>query len=177
MDDRDLARLDPPVVAVHRLVRRRFHVGEIPLLLLGDERLDVVVQRALVAFQRQHVVGSLPHDLRGDHPLATHRVDGDDRTLHVDHVQQRRNGDDLIRLLVDLDLAQHQTLARRERRDDVRGLAALLPCAARRLAVEADRLDRRADQRRGEGGEATLERLRIDRGQDVAEGVVRRRSV
>jgi hypothetical protein len=54
------------------------------------------------------------HDLRGDVALAAYRVDRHDRALDRHHVEQRRDGDDLIRLLAHLDLAQHDALPRRE---------------------------------------------------------------
>ena len=57
--------------------------------------------------------------IRGDVALAAHRVDCYDRALDRHHVEQRRDGDDLVRLLAHLDLAEHDALPRREGRDHV----------------------------------------------------------
>ena len=86
---------------------------------------------------------------------------------------------DLVRLRIDLDLSQHKALTRRKRRHDMgSGLSLRLRAGtALGLAINGDRLDRRADQRRDPGDEATLERLRVETGEDVAEMVMRRRAV
>ena len=65
-----------------------------------------------------------------------------------------------------------------ERRDHVdRRLGVLLAGAAQRLAVDGDDLPRRAGQRRHPLHKAALELLGVEGGDDVAEVIVRRRSV
>src|SRR3954453_109404 len=90
-----------------------------------------------------------------------------------------RNGDDLVGFLRHLDLPEHEALARREGRDHVDGrlAARLLAGAARGLAVNGDHLGWRSDQRGDPGDEATLERLGVTRGEDVAQVIVRRRPI
>ncbi len=106
-------------------------------------------------------------------------VDGDHGAFDRHHVQERRNGDDLVGFLRHLDLPEHETLARGEGRDHVdRRLGALLLVrAARRLAVDGDDVGGRLGQRRHPGNEAALERLRVERGEDIAELVMRGRAV
>src|SRR3972149_6806751 len=57
---------DAAVVAVDRLMSGDFGVLETAGLLLGGENLDVLAQRALIAFERQDVVGLLVQDFLGD---------------------------------------------------------------------------------------------------------------
>jgi hypothetical protein len=42
------------------------------------------------ALQRENVVGLLVHHLLGDVALAAHRIDGHDRSVNRQHVQQLR---------------------------------------------------------------------------------------
>ena len=122
----------------------------------------------------------MSQDLLGDVALAAHRVDGHDGAFDGHHVEQLGDGDDLVGLLRHLDLAEHEPLTRREGGDHVdRRLAALLLAgAARGLAVDGDHLAlARAGQRGDPGDEAALERLGVERGEYVAEVIVRRRSV
>ena len=89
--------------------------------LLGHEGLDIVAQRALIAFQRENVVGFLVHHLLGDVALAAHRVDGHDRPLDRQHVQQLGDGNDFVGLFRHLHLAQHEPLTGCEGRDQMDG--------------------------------------------------------
>ena len=107
------------MIAIDRLIAADRRVLEAVGLLLGDEELDILAQRALVAFQREDVIGLLVEDFLGDVALAAHRVDGHDGALDRHHVEQLGDGDDLVRLLRHLDLAEHEALARREGRDHV----------------------------------------------------------
>ena len=95
-------------------------------LLLGHEQFDILAQRALVALQGEDVIGLLVEDLLGDVALAAHRVDGDDGALDRHHVEQLRDGDDLVGFLRHLDLPEHEALARREGGDHVDGRLAAL---------------------------------------------------
>src|SRR4051812_1468920 len=55
--------------------------------------------------------------------------------------------------------------------------AIALAGAARGLAIDGDHLGRRSDQRSDPGDEATLERLGVNRGEDVAQVIMRRRPI
>jgi hypothetical protein len=50
-------------------------------LPLGDEELDIVAQRALIALEREHVIGLLVDDFLGDVALTTNSIDAHDRAL------------------------------------------------------------------------------------------------
>jgi len=56
VDDRGDPGLDPAVIAIDRLMAAYFGVGKIPGFLLGGEQPDVVVKRALIAFEREDIV-------------------------------------------------------------------------------------------------------------------------
>ena len=79
--------------------------------LFGDKNLDVVAQRALVAFQRENVVGLLVHDFLRDVALAAHGIDGDDRAFDRQQVEQLGNCHDFIGLFRHLDLPEDEPLA------------------------------------------------------------------
>ena len=53
-----------------------------------EEPADVVVQRALVGFQRQSVIAALIDDLLDDVTLAIHRIGGHDRAFEAQHLEQ-----------------------------------------------------------------------------------------
>ena len=73
------------------------------------------------------VIGLLVEDFPGDIALAAHDIDGDDGAVDRQHIEKRRDGDDLARFVRHLDLSEHEALARREGRDRVdRGFGAFL---------------------------------------------------
>src|SRR5208337_536912 len=126
----------------------------------------------------QDVVGFLVDDFLRDVALAAHGVDGDDRALDRQHVEQGGNGDDLVRLLVHLRLREYEALARREGRDHVNGiLAALAPRPPRGLSVDGDDVERSFGQRADPGYETLPESLGVERGENIAQMVVARRAV
>jgi hypothetical protein len=96
-----------------------------------------ISQRALVALEGENVIGFLVEDFLGDVALAADGVGGNDGAFDHQHVEKRRNGDDLVGLVGHFDLAEHEALACREgghhvdRRFFVGG-------AAQRLAVDGD---------------------------------------
>ena len=125
------------------------------------------------------VIGLVVDDLACDVALTSHRVDGDDGAFDRHHVEQRRNSDNLIGFFRHRDLAPDQTLARGESRDHVdRLLRSLLSMgAARSLAVDGDHLGRGVGQSRRPSDEAAPERRRVERGENVAQMIMRRSSV
>ncbi len=70
----------------------------------------VVVQRLMVAFEREHVVGASGADPCGDLRLRAHRVDRHDAAAYVEHVEQCRNRRDLVRFGTDGLLREHEPL-------------------------------------------------------------------
>lgn len=87
MDDGGAPGFDPAVIAIDRLMLADLRVDELPRLLLGGEQPDIIVQRRLIAFERQDIVGLLIDDLLSDCALTAHGVDGDDRALDLQHRQ------------------------------------------------------------------------------------------
>ena len=63
---------------------------------VGEEKRGVHVQARLIAFEGEHVMGALVDDAPGDLLLRSHRVDGDDRALEVEHIQEFGNRRDLV---------------------------------------------------------------------------------
>lgn len=78
MDDSGGPGFDAAEIAVYGLMLTDHCVRVIPGFLLGDEQSDVLLQRALVAFERQDIVGFLVNDLPGYRTLASHGIDGHD---------------------------------------------------------------------------------------------------
>src|ERR1039457_5496949 len=80
-------------------------------LLLGGENLDILAQRALIAFEREEVIGLLVQDRRGDIALAAHRVDSHDGPLDRHHIEQCRDDDYFDGLFRHLDCPNTTTRA------------------------------------------------------------------
>jgi hypothetical protein len=112
-------RVCTAVIDVECFMRVNRCILEFQGFLFIDEDLDIIARGSLIALQRENVIGLFPDDFRGDVALTAHRVDRHHRALDRHHVEQRRNGDNLIRLLVHLYLAQHDALPCREGGDDV----------------------------------------------------------
>ena len=184
MNDGDLPGFDPTVLAIDGLGSADLGVLEIDPLLLVDKQLDVVSERALVALQGEDVIGFLVEDRLRDVTLAAHRVDGYDRTLDLQHAQELGDGDDLVGLLPHLDLAEYETLSRGESRHDVdRTLEILLLLRSLRtgpahgFAVDGDDFGRNPGLRRDPGDKATLEGFGVQGRQNVAQVIMRGRSI
>ena len=179
VENSDRPGLDAAVVAVDGRVLTDRCILECYRLLLLGEQLDIVAQRALVAFQREDVVGLLVDDCLRDFALATRSVDGHHCALDGQKLEQGGNGDDLVRLVSDFGLTEHHALARGEGGDDMDGLFGplLLVGAPHRLAVDGDHLGRRLRQRRRPRHKTALEPDRIEPGEDDAQLVVRGRAV
>ncbi len=96
------------------------------------------------------------------------------RAFDRHHVEQRGNGDDLVRFFVHLDLSEHEALAGGEGRDHVnrRFRVVFLIGAARHLSVDRDDLDLRLGQRRRPGDAAAVERSRVERGENIGNYLV-----
>ncbi len=179
LEDGDRPGLDAAVVAVDGGVLADGRIFERDRLLFAGEQFDIVAQRALVALQREDVIGLLVDDRLRDFALATRSVDGHHCAFDGQQLEQRRNGDDLVRLVADPGLAEHHALARGEGRDDMDRLFGplLLVGAPHRLAVDSDHFGRLLRERRRPRHKTALERRRVEIGQDVAQLVVRGRAV
>lgn len=138
-------------------------------------RRDAPMQRRLIVFEGEHMIGSARHDPGRARRLAAQRVDGDDATGKRQGLQQRRNRGELVGFAVHGDLPQHQPVRAGPGADQMQRSRALGPvmAAAPRLAVEGDHLlVRRGRQSPPPAEQRGLEGDRIERGEDAAEGVV-----
>jgi len=108
--------------------------------------------------------------------LSLSKDDGHHGAFDGQHVQKLGDGDDLIGLVGHLHLTQHQALAGGEGRDHVDGVFGHAFGAAHGLAVDGHHPFGDPDQGGHPGHEATLERLGVERGQDVAQVIVGRRA-
>jgi hypothetical protein len=175
------ARLDAAVPLLRRLPPVVGDPLEPVRLGVGESGLDRLLGRRLVALEGQDVVAPVVDDLLGDRRLAAHGVERDDAAFQRQQAQQLRQGDDLVRLVVDLDLAQDQPVVGRPGADEVDGRLAVGPVvrAAQRLAVmrhdPAGRQPARgaSGHRQDPAEEAALEPLGVERREDAPEGVVR----
>src|ERR1700693_6309296 len=102
------------MIAVDGFMSGDLGIAEAIRLLLGGEQLDILAQRALVALEGENVIGILVEDFLGDVALAADGVGGNDGAFDHQHVEKRRNGDDLVGFVGHLDLAEHEALACRE---------------------------------------------------------------
>ena len=165
---------DAAVIAVDRLIAADLCILEAVGFLLGGKHLDILAQGALIAFEREDVVGLLLQDFRSNIALASHGIDGHDGALDRHHGEERRDRDNFVRLFRHFDLPEHEALARRKGRNhmDRRFRAFLLVGTAQRLAVDGDHIRRRAGQRRNPSHEAALELLGIERRKNIAEVIM-----
>ena len=72
------AHLQTSVVLVGLLGVVVHDMGELTRGRGGEELLDLLVQRRLIALEAKDVIAALRDDLRGDLGLAAHRIDGHD---------------------------------------------------------------------------------------------------
>ena len=139
-----------------------------------------VVDGALVAFERQHVVRFGSDNLRRDLCLTAHRINRHDALRQIQRAKEFRNGRDLVALFIDLGLAKHQSVFARPGTDHVDGLPSFtsLLTAFEGLAINGHNLslDKLSDALRPVS-ETLGEFLRIKQGKDSAEGIVARDTI
>src|SRR3954463_12655310 len=144
-----------------------------------EEAADIVVQAALVTFQREHIIAALFDHLGGDDPLTVECVGGDDAALERQQFQQLRHRCDLVRLAVDRHLTEQQALLSGPGMDHMQRRLArdAIERAPQRLAVNGHHASQALSETLHEAGEAGLERLRVKQTEHSAEGVMARRAM
>ena len=75
---------------------------------VGDEISDIGMERALVFFEREDIIGLLLDDLGGDGLLRPDRVNGHNRALDRQQVKKLGDGGDFIALGFDRAGCEHQ---------------------------------------------------------------------
>ncbi len=170
---------DASVVAIDGLVPANPGLLESIGSLLRRKDLDILAQGPLIALECDDVIRLLVSDFLRHGTLASHGVDSDDSTFDLHHVEQRGNGNDLTGLLAHLDLRQRPALTRGKGRDHVdRVLCAfLLIVATQGFAIDRDDLGRGFGQRRNPAHKAALEGARVERGKNIAQGIMGRGSI
>ena len=140
-----------------------------------EEGFDLAEQQRPVGLQGEQVVAATLDDGLGDLGLCADRIDGDQGTGQGQALQQQRDGGDLVRLVADRLLAQHQTLAAGPGGDQMQRLTPLGAgmAAPGGLAVDGDGVGGAIAQIRHPGGKAGLEQLRVEPVHHVVQGVVR----
>src|SRR5262249_34087949 len=119
VDRRIGSGFDAAVIAIDGLMLGNLGVAKAIGLLLGSEQLDIFTQRALIAFERENVIGLLIEDFLGDVALAAHGVDGDDGAFDHQHVEKCRDGADLVGFVRHFDLAEHERRWRAAKADTI----------------------------------------------------------
>ena len=137
------------------------------------------MQTALVSLQGQGIVAALFDDLFGDRALAIERVDGHDRPLQRQHLQELWHGRDLVRFHIGGDLRHHQALLATPGADHVqRRLAAgLVERTTQDFAVYRDNTLTLHRKLRHEALEHGSELIRLQSAKQPAESVVARQAV
>ena len=64
----------------------------------------------MIGLEHQQVIGTPIEDLAGDRLLAAHGIQRHDAVLQGQRFEQCRDRGDLVRLAIDLTLAEHQAL-------------------------------------------------------------------
>src|SRR4051812_41257936 len=143
-------------------------------LLHRQERL------AVIGLEHQQVIGASFQDLVGDRLLAAHGVQGHDAVLQRQRLEQRWDRGDLVRLAIDLTLAEGQALLAGPGADQMQWplRPAAVEGAAQGLAVNGHDLPVEGlGKGLSPGAEAGLEGIRVDQHEDAPEGVVRGNAV
>ena len=132
------------------------------------------MQRALIAFQRQHVVAALIDDLPGNLALTVERISGHDGAFEGQHLQQLRHRGDLVRLGLGGDLRQDQPLLTAPGADHVQGgfAAGAIERAPQHFAVDGDDALASLGKHRREPLEGGTELHWIKQPEQPAEGIV-----
>lgn len=175
-----LARAGLETTVTGIVSRQAFHrgIGKARVRRPFEEQGQILRQMRLVVLDGRHVVGVLLPNPAHCRLLAMQGVGGNETAVEIQQGQQSRDGGDLVGLLVDLALRQHQTVAfgedadymhRRPRGRGIEGVAQLLAVDADLLSLGVfwGRQTQGAHPFEKHGGE----RFRIEADEAPAEGV------
>src|SRR3954468_16168301 len=137
------------------------------------------MKSSLVALEGQDVVAVLIDDLSGDVTLAVEGIDGHDRSLERQHLQQLGHGGDLIGFRLGGDLGQDEALVTAPGGDHVQRRlgAGRVEGAAQDLTIDRDDTLGGFGEPRHEALKAGAELVGIEQTKDPAERVVARRAM
>src|SRR4051794_7578760 len=151
---------DQPAMAVVEGIEDRPARGAAGEAVLLTTLLYRQKRLALIGLEDQQIIRVPVQDLASDRLLAAHGIQRHDAVLQGERLEQRRDRSDLVRLAIDLTLAEHQALLAGPGADQVQRplRPAAVKGAAQRLAV--DRYDLAMEdlgKGLGPGAEAGLE--------------------
>src|SRR3954470_23880502 len=171
---------DQPAMAVVEGIEDRPARGAAGEAVLLTTRLCRQKRLALIGLEDQQIIRVPVQDPASDRLLAAHGIQSDDAVLQGERLEQRWDRGDLVRLAIDLTLAEHQALLAGPGADQVQRplRPAAVKGAAQGLAVNGHDLPVE-DLGKGlsPGAEAGLEGVRVDQHEDAPEGVVRGNAV
>src|ERR1700761_628214 len=134
----------------------------------------------LVGLERHEIISPVFEDPGGDRPLAAHRIQGDNRSLDVEHLEQFRDRADLVRFVADPTLAKDQPAVTSPRADDMKRprLATPITGPADRLSVDRYKFPVDGGTKRTHPRlKAPLETPGIDQHEHTSEGVMGRDAI
>ena len=108
LDDGRYSGFDTVMIAIDGGIVADPGIGETTGLLFRYEKFDILVQRSLITFQSQHVIGFLLEDRFGDIALEPHRIDDHDGSLMTSMFSSFGIVIDIVGLFRNLDLTEHQ---------------------------------------------------------------------
>src|SRR6266508_4244065 len=163
---------------------RAFLLRSLPLLLRRafsfKDAFHFGAQSRMIIFERQHVIGALFANLFGNILLRAHRVNRHYATLDMEQAQQFGDSRDLIRLPIDFDLSESQTIEPGPGADQMDRALSRTPVmrAAQRLAINCNYLSiSQSSDSADPRDEALLEFGGVQLGKNIAKGIVRWNSV
>ena len=166
---------DQPAMAIIECVMNRPVKGRAAETGRGATLLDSGEFLPLVGFEHHQIISPSLEDPGGDRPLAAHRVQGDNRPLDVEHLEQFRDRADRAGFVVDPTLTQDQPAITSPRADNVKrpllatpitGPADCLPVDRHNFAVYGGTKRTRPHLK------APLETPGIDQHEHASEGVM-----
>jgi hypothetical protein len=105
-----------------------------------EQEFHLPMEGWMIVLEGQDVIGSLLSNRLGNLFLTPHGVDRDNGTLQLQHPQQRGNGGDFVRLVIDFALPSYQPMGISPRADHVdsplRG--GMIKGAAQRFSIDRD---------------------------------------
>ena len=170
------------MIVVDGLMEEGFGIGEGAGALFGEEEFDVVLERGLIAFDGEEVIGAFVADFAGDLLLTSHGVDSHQGTGEFQQVEQARNGNNLVFLAVDGLLSKDDALLGSPGRDQVQGRASFAGISGAPRGFAVQRHHGRAivharsigTQALCPGDETVSEGLCLERIENIVEGVMAR---
>src|SRR6266498_1743648 len=163
---------------------RAFFLRSLPLLLRRafsfKDAFDFRSQIRMIILEREHVIGALFANLFGNILLRAHRVNCHYATLDMEQAQQFGDSRNLIRLPIDFDLSESQTIEPSPGADQMDRALSRTPVmrAAQRLAINCNYLSiSQSSDSADPRDEALLEFSGVQLGKDITKGIVRWNSV